>query len=204
MRELGWRDSSNLKFERQLRRTNVRKVVAGLFISLDGVVESPDQWQFDNFDKDMGTAMAAHIAQEDAILLGRTTYQEWEGYWPTSKDEPYASHINNTPKYVFSYTLDRVEWGNSMLVKGPLADEVTRLKQQPGKHIGVAGSPSIVRSLLQDNLLDELTLMIHPVVVGKGKRLFNDVGDLKRLKLVDSKITSTGVAILTYRPAQEE
>jgi dihydrofolate reductase len=135
-------------------------------------------------------------------LMGRVTYQEWEPYWPTSSDEPFASFINNTPKYIVSSTLDKVEWKNSMLIRGSsLAGEIARLKQLPGKNIGVTGSPSLVRSLLQNGLLDELTLMVHPVVVGRGKRLFNDGSDLKRLKLVDSQITSTGVAILTYQPA---
>jgi len=180
----------------------MRKVISGLFISLDGIVESPDKWQFDNFDAEMVAGMEAHLATEDTILLGRVTYQEWAPYWPTSTDEPFASHINNTPKYVFSSTLDQVEWKNSTLVKGSsLAGEIARLKQQPGKNIGVAGSPTLVRSLLQNNLLDELTLMIHPVVVGRGKRLFKDGSELKRLKLVSSQITSTGVAILTYQPA---
>ncbi len=131
------------------------------------------------------------------------TYQEWAPYWPTSTDEPYASHINNTRKYVVSSTLGTVEWGkwgNISLLKGDLAEEIAKLKQQPGKNIGVPGSPALVRSLLQNDLLDELTLMLHPVVAGSGKRLFSDGSDLKRLKLVDSKITKTGVALLTYQP----
>lgn len=179
----------------------MRKVTAGLFISLDGVTESPDQWQFDNFDADMLTALSEHIAAEDAILLGRVTYQEWAPYWPTSTDEPYASHINSTPKHVVSTSLDRVGWGewdNASLIKGNLAEAIARLKQQPGKNIGVSGSPTLVRSLLQSNLLDELTLMIHPVVVNKGARLFGDGGELKRLSLVNTRTTVTGVAILTY------
>ncbi len=178
----------------------MRKVVAGLFISLDGVVEAPNKWQFDHFDDGLAAAMAAHIAAEDTILLGRVTYQEWAPYWPTSKDEPYASHINNTPKYVVSTTLKTVEWKNSTLVKGSVADAVAKLRRQPGKSVGVAGSPTLVRSLLQQNLLDELILMIHPVVVGSGKRLFSDWRDVKRLKLAGSKTTSTGVLIATYRP----
>lgn len=178
----------------------MRKVVSGLFISLDGVTESPDKWQFDNFDDDMMAAMSAHIAAEDTILLGRVTYQEWAPYWPTSRDEPYASHINNTPKFVVSTTLDKVEWTNSTLIKGNLAEAINELKQQPGQNIGVAGSPTLVRSLLQNDLLDELTLMVHPVVVGSGKRLFKEGSDLKRLKPVASKTTRTGVAILTYQP----
>lgn len=179
----------------------MRKVISGLFISLDGVTESPDQWQFDHFDAEMGAAMGSHIANEDTILLGRVTYEEWAPYWPTATDEPYASHINTTPKYVFSTTLDQVEWQNSTLVKGSLAEAIARLKQQPGKNIGVAGSPTLARSLLKHDLLDELILMVHPVIVGHGKRLFMDGSDLKRLKLVHSQITSTGVAILTYHPA---
>jgi dihydrofolate reductase len=132
------------------------------------------------------------------------TYQFWAPYWPTSTDEPYASHINSTPKYVVSTTLDKVEWGtweNAHLIKGDPAAKIAELKRQPGKNIGVPGSPTLVRSLLQADLLDELILMFHPVVVGSGKRLFAGVGVLKRLKLVDSKTTRTGVALLTYRLA---
>ena len=179
----------------------MRKVFAGLFISLDGVVEAPNLWQFDNFDEDMMAAMGAQLATEDTVLLGRVTYQEWAPYWPTSTDEPFATFINNTPKYVVSTTLDKVEWQNSTLIKGDLVKKITALKQQLGKTIGVAGSPTLVRSLLQANLLDELILMVHPVIVGSGKRLFSDKGDLKRMKLVESKTTRTGVLIATYTPA---
>lgn len=182
----------------------MRKVNSALFITLDGVTQSPEKWQFDHFDDDMMAAMSAAIAAENTMLLGRVTYQEWAPYWPTSTDEPYASHINNTRKYVVSSTLGTVEWGkwgNISLLKGELAEEIAKLKQQPGKNIGVPGSPSLVRSLLQNDLLDELTLMLHPVVAGSGKRLFSDDSDLKRLKLVDSKITKTGVALLTYQLA---
>jgi dihydrofolate reductase len=181
----------------------MRKVISGLFITLDGVVESPDQWQFDVFDADMMAALSAHIHGEDAMLLGRVTYEEWAPYWPTSTDEPYASHINNTPKYVVSTTLDQVEWGqydNIKLIKGNLAEEIHKLKQQLGKNIGVSGSPTLVRSLLQAGLLDELTLMIHPVVAGRGKRLFADGSELQRMQLVEAKTSGSGVAILTYQP----
>lgn len=178
----------------------MRKVVAGLYVSLDGVVESPDRWQFDHFDDEIMSSMGSQLESEDAVLLGRVTYQEWAAYWPSSTDEPFASFINNIPKYVVSTTLDRVDWSNSMLVKGSLKEEITRLKGQAGKNIGVAGSPTLVYSLLVNDLLDELTLMIHPVVVGSGKRLFKGDSGLKRLKLVGSQISSTGVAILTYQP----
>jgi dihydrofolate reductase len=185
----------------------MRKVVSWLFVSLDGVAESPDKWQFDVFDEDLGAALTSQMEAEDAILMGRVTYQEFASFWPASTDEPFASHINQTPKYVVSTTLDKAEWGKweqPTLIKGNLAKEINTLKKQSGKNIGVSGSPTLVRSLLQDDLLDELKLMIHPVVVGKGKRLFTEDVDLKRLKLVDSKVTGTGVAILTYQPDKKE
>jgi dihydrofolate reductase len=185
---------------------NMRKVVSWLFISLDGVVEAPNEWQFDVFDDVMIADMTSQMDAEGAMLLGRVTYQEWAPFWPTSTDEPYASHINNIPKYIVSTTLEDVEWGKwekPTLIKDNLPAEITKLKKQPGKNIGVGGSPTLVRSLLQDGLLDELKLMIHPVVVGKGKRLFTE-SDLQRLKLVDSRVTGTGVAILTYQPAKNE
>src|SRR5262245_113882 len=151
----------------------MRNIESGLFISVDGVVEAPNEWQFDVFDEDMGKAMTDYLANEDTILLGRQTYQEWMGYWPSSTDEPYASHINKSPKYVVSNSLSEVSWGQFDTVKllrgSNLADELTRLKQEPGKNIGVAGSPTLVRSLLDQGLLDSLTLMVHPVVAGKGK-----------------------------------
>jgi dihydrofolate reductase len=183
----------------------MRKLVAGLFITLDGVTESPDKWQ-EHFDEDMGIALDALMTEVDSILLGRVTYDEWKSYWPTSRDEPFAGQINNNPKYVVSRTLDKVEWGkfdNVTLIKGNLAEAITKLKQQPGKTISVAGSPTLVRSLIQDDLLDELILMIHPVVAGKGKRLFNDGSDLKRLKLLSSQATRTGTIIATYTPAKK-
>ena len=180
----------------------MRRVVSGLFISLDGVVESPDQWQFDVFNDEMGEALMASIGAADALLLGRVTYQEWASYWPSASDEeePFKSFLNTTPKYVVSRTLDTVGWQNATLIKGNLAEELATLKQQPGKNINIAGSGTLVQSLLRDDLLDELQLMVHPVVVGRGKRLFKDGSELKRLDLVDSKTTSTGVVILTYQP----
>ena len=139
------------------------------------------------------------------MLMGRVTYEEWMPYWPSSTDEPYASHINNIPKYVVATTLDKIEWGDwkpPTLIKDNLASEINRLKQQPGGNIGVGGSPTLVRSLLQENLLDELKLMIHPVIVGNGKRLFTEDVDLRRMKLVDSQVTGSGVVIVTYQPGR--
>ena len=179
----------------------MRKVVAGLFISLDGVVESPE-WSIGYFDDGMMEEISSQIGAQDAVLLGRVSYQEWAEYWPTSDDEPFATFINNTPKYVVSTTLDKVEWKNSTLLKGDLAAEINKLKRRPGKNIGVAASPTLIHSLLENDLLDELRLMVHPVVVGRGKRLFQDGSSKKPLKLVESKRTRSGVEILAYQPAR--
>src|SRR5215216_6901349 len=135
----------------------MRKIVAGLFISLDGVFESPDQWHFPYFNDEMGQEVGALMAENDTMLLGRRTYEEFASYWPhQSSDVPPADYMNNTPKLVVSNTLDSVdEWQNSTLIKGNAVEEITKLKQQPGKNIGVTGSGSIVRLLLENNLLDE-------------------------------------------------
>ena len=185
----------------------MKKVTAGLFVSLDGVTESPEKWQLPYFNDEMGEAVGAAMAAADAMLLGRVTYQEFASYWPgvSSEDQPFADHMNNTPKYVVSTALEEpLEWNNSTLIKGNLVEEIARLKRQPGKNIGITGSVTLVQSLLEQDLLDELGLMIHPVVVGSGKRLFEEGGDPKKLKLVESKTFSTGVVCLTYQPAGKE
>ena len=181
----------------------MRKVIASLFSTLDGVVEAPNEWQF-AFDDEMGAAMSRTLEAQDAVLLGRVTYTEWAGYWPTSTDEPFASWINRTPKYVASTTLDSVdEWPNSTLIRGSVADFVGELRQQDGGTIGTAGRPTLVRTLFDGGLLDELTLLIHPVVAGGGrKRLFADDAALAKLELVESQPTSSGVLIATYRPVR--
>jgi dihydrofolate reductase len=182
----------------------MRKIVAGLFISLDGVFESPDKWHFPYFNDEMGAAVDSQMAESDTMLLGRVTYQEFAGFWPNqSNDEiDIADYMNNTPKVVVSTTLDSVdEWQNSTLIKGNVVEELTKLKQQPGKNIGITGSGTLIRSLLHDGLLDELRLLVHPIVVGSGKHLFPDGSDQNPLKLVDSQTFSTGVLYLTYQPA---
>ncbi len=182
----------------------MRKIVSGLFISLDGVIEAPHEWHFPYFNDEMGAAVDEQMQAADTMLLGRVTYQEFASFWPTqTKDEiDIADHMNNTPKVVVSTTLDHVDdWQNSTLIKDNVAEEITKLKNQPGKDIGMTGSATLVRSLLRDGLLDELRLLVHPIVVGRGKRLFPDGVDQAPLKLVDSKTFSTGVLYLTYQPA---
>ena|SRR5215217_2761751 len=182
----------------------MRKVVATELVSVDGVMEKPEEWAFSYSNNEMEEANASGMANSDAMLLGRVTYEEFASYWPyqNSAEQPYTDYLNNTPKYVVSTTLEEpLEWQNSTLIKGNVVEEITKLKQQPGEDIGIVGSGALVRLLLREDLLDELRLMVHPIVVGSGKRLFEDGGDQKALELVDSKTFSTGVLYLTYRPA---
>ncbi len=136
----------------------MRKVIASEFVSLDGVMESPEQWHFPYFNDEMGAAMA----QADAMLMGRVLYEEWAAYWPHQDPEenPVAARMNGIEKHVVSTTLkEPLEWNNSTLINGDVAEEITKLKQLPGKDISISGSGALVRSLLQDDLLDELRLM---------------------------------------------
>jgi dihydrofolate reductase len=176
------------------------KIVSGLFISLDGVVESPEQWHFPYFDDDMGEAVQGMMADNDAMLLGRRTYEGFASYWPTSTDEP-AEQMNGIRKYVVSNTLTSAEWQNSTLISGEVFKELARLKEQTGGTIGVSGSGTLVASLLREGLLDELHLMLHPIVVGTGKRLFEE-GSQVPLRLSSSQNFSTGVLHLTYERAK--
>jgi len=183
----------------------MRKVVAAEFVSLDGVMESPDKWHFPYFDEEMGQAVGEGFAASDAMLMGRVNYEEWAAYWPQQDPEenPIAATMNGRRKYVVSTTLDEpLEWSNSTLIKGnEFAEEIGNLKEQVGKDIVISGSGTLVRSLLRDGLLDELKLMIHPIVVGSGKRLFEEGEGQTKLELVDARTFSTGVLYLTYRPA---
>src|ERR671910_1824974 len=182
----------------------VRKIVAGLFVSLDGVYEAPHEWHFPYFNDEMGEAVQSQIDATDTMLLGRVTYEEFASYWPHQNNDEVelADHMNNTPKVVVSETLDSLDWQNSTLIKGNVVEELTRLKQQPGKNIGVTGSGTLVASLLRAGLLDELRLLVHPIVVGKGKRLFATEEEARGLRLADAQTFSTGVLYLTYTPAE--
>jgi dihydrofolate reductase len=176
----------------------MRQVTAHLFHSLDGVVSSPNLWQFDAFDDDLGQLMMSTLATTDAVILGRTTYEEWAGYWPDAQD-PFAQFINPVPKHVASTTLKGpLEWSNSTLIEGDLLDFVRALKETDGQDIAVNGSISVVRQLFLGGLMDRLTLTTHPVVAGAGKHLFKPTDDTTRLALVDHQITSKGNAVLTY------
>lgn len=186
----------------------MRKVVSGLFHSLDGAVEGPDQWQFDSFDPELGELMMRTIGSIDETVMGRVTYQEWAGYWPSPEreaDDVFANFINPVPKHVASITMTGpLEWENATLIEGDLHDHVRSLKEAPGKDIGVQGSISVVRDLFLAGLLDELILITHPVVAGGSfRRLFQPGDPTTRLELVDLVRTSAGNAVQTYRPRRD-
>src|SRR5918998_1579854 len=186
------------------KEASVRRVVAVELVSVDGVMETPEEWAFPYSDEEMERANAAGMAASDALLLGRVTYEAFAAFWPHQPGgTPMVDYINSVAKHVVSSTLEEpLGWNNSTLINGnDFAEEVAQLKRRPGKDLTVLGSGDLVRSLLREDLLEELRLMVHPVILGKGKRLFEDGVDRKALELVDSRTFGTGVLYLTYRPA---
>ncbi|GAA3472792.1 dihydrofolate reductase family protein [Nonomuraea roseola] len=177
------------------------KIVAQLFVSVDGVVEAPEQWHFPYYDEQMATAVSGQLDKADILLLGRRTYEVFAASWPARGSEvPFADRINSMPKLVASTTLTSLDWHNSTLIRGEVPVELASLKAEPGQHITVSGSLTLVRSLMRHDLLDELELLVHPIVLGAGDRLFEDDGERKPLQLVRSTTFPTGVLHLTYRP----
>jgi dihydrofolate reductase len=180
----------------------MRKLFAGLAMSLDGVVHEPSAWM--QFDDEMSAIMAAGLARSDAVLLGTRTYSDFAEIWPPyGTSSPMAAFLNQTPKYVVTHTLDSLDWGPAHRVGGDLATGVTALKAEAGRDIIVPGSPRLVASLMRERLLDELSLMIAPVVVGSGLRLFDEKLAGLALTLVDSRVLSSGVVSVTYHPADQ-
>ncbi|MEV0458464.1 dihydrofolate reductase family protein [Catellatospora methionotrophica] len=175
----------------------MRKIVAGLFVSLDGVVQDPHTWHFPYFDDAMGAAVGALMEGSDVMLLGRTTYDGFAAYWPQSEDD-FAAVMNGKRKVVVSSTLQNPTWENTTVVRD--LDELRALKAEPGTNLGITGSVVLVRSLLRAGLLDELHLLIHPIVVGHGQRLFDD-GETVPLTLLSSETFKTGVINAVYAPA---
>ena len=171
----------------------MRKVVVSEFVSLDGDMEDPGGaektrhggWSLSFFNAEHGKYKHDELFASDALLLGRVTYQGFAAAWPSMKDEyGFADRMNGLPKFVVSTTLKEVGWNNSRLIKGNIAEEVLKLKQQPGQDILIAGSRQLVNTLMQHDLIDEYRMMVHPVVLGSGKRLFGDQSEKKVLKLV--------------------
>jgi dihydrofolate reductase len=183
----------------------MREVAAHLIITLDGVVKF-DAVQEAIFRMCNGNAakdMARQLPQEDAMLLGRQTYEEWSKFWPDSKIQPFANHINAVRKYVVTNSLTEVPWGtrgNATVLSGDLRKSILKLKSERGKTIGVHGSPSLVRSLIRSSLLDRLHLFLIPIVAGRGARFFDGEFASQTMKIVDLVRNRNGVLAITYRP----
>jgi dihydrofolate reductase len=179
----------------------MRKIIAGLFISLDGVVEAPEKWTGPYFNDQVGQAVGTLMAANDAMLLGRVTYQGFAAAFG-GQSGGMADQMNNTPKYVVSSTLTSADWQNSTLISDDIAGQIAALKRQPGQNIGMSGSSALVSWLLRHGLLDRLDLLVFPVVLGAGKRLFSEPDGQLALALTGSETFSTGVVHLSYEPAR--
>jgi dihydrofolate reductase len=191
----------------------MRKIVVTEFISLDGVIDSPGgdndfirgAWTFKLQDPEGYAYKLEELRTHDALLLGRLTYEGFAAAWPGRSDEAgFADRMNSMTKYVVSTTLDQdaLTWENSTLISENVAEELARIKEGPGRDILVAGSGALVRTLLAHDLVDEYRLMVFPIVLGAGKKLFGDTDDSVVLDLVDSKVLDSGTLILTYHPAR--
>jgi dihydrofolate reductase len=190
----------------------VRKILVSEFVSLDGVMEDPS-WTFQFGSEEQEKFKVDELAASDALLLGRVTYEGFAAAWPNMMEQfggprraelgEYADMMNGYPKYVVSTTLEEAGWNSSTIIKGNIAEEVFRLKQQPGKDVLIFGSGNLVNTLMRHDLIDELRLMVFPIVVGSGKQLFEDGLEKTVLRLVDKTTFGSGVVVLTYRPAGE-
>jgi dihydrofolate reductase len=193
----------------------MRKVIVNNSLTLDGVMQAPGRpeedlrgdfehggWAQPYFDEVMGSIAAEGIAKGGSLLLGRRTYEDLAAFWPTqSDDNRFTAVMNDFQKYVASTTLEEpLSWNKSTLLKGDAAEAVAALKEQPGKDLVVLGSGELVQSLMRRRLIDEYVLLIHPLILGSGRRLFTDGGSSAELRLVDTKTTTTGVVIATYQP----
>jgi len=185
----------------------MRKITAGLFIALDGVVEAPDQWHFPYFNDEMGAAVDATLGAADTVLFGRKTYDSFAGAWPGreeagEEDAGLAKKLGDVRKIVVSSEKLEFTWRNSEQLEGDLVEAVTALKNEPGGNIGMSGSVSVVRQLLAAGLLDELHLLVHPIAVRKGMRLFDEGETPIPLRLISSETFETGVQNLIYGPVE--
>jgi dihydrofolate reductase len=181
----------------------MRKIKSYFFISLDGVVEAPDKWHFPYFDDEMGAAVGAGFAGADALLMGRVLYDEWAAYWPENADQPFGDAMNSIKKYVVSNSLQTAEWQNAEIISGEVAQKLTDIKAEDGGDINMSGSATTVRSLLREGLLDELNLLVHPIVVGDSMaRLFPLDEPTIPLELLSAQTFKSGVLNLSYAPAK--
>jgi dihydrofolate reductase len=178
------------------------RIVSNFFISLDGVVEAPNEWHFPYFDDEMGRVVGEGMQTTRAMLMGRRLYDEWSAYWPDQGDDvPFASHINGLPKYVLTHRpIEGALWNNTTVLGDDAVRQVQDLKNGTDGDIGMSGCATTVRWLLANGLLDELNLLVHPIAVGKGQRLFEDTPTTP-LQLLASETLPTGVLHLRYAPA---
>jgi dihydrofolate reductase len=186
----------------------MRRITADLFISLDGVVEAPDQWHFPYFNDQMGAAVNATVGMADTLLLGRKTYDSFAGAWPDreaagGEDAPFAKKLGDARKIVVSNQSLTFTWRNSEQLRGDFVEAITALKKEPGDGaIAMSGSVSVVRQLLAAGLLDELHLLVHPIAIRQGMRLFDEGGQAIPLTLLSAETFTTGVLNLVYGPAE--
>ncbi|PZR99670.1 MAG: deaminase [Candidatus Nephthysia bennettiae] len=184
-------------------------------LTLDGVMQAPGRpdedvrggfehggWASSRMDAVLGGVAAQEMARGGALLLGRRTYEDFAGFWPKQGDNPFTAALNSAQKYVASRTLEKpLSWSNSTLLEGDAAEAVAKLKEEPGQDLVVLGSGELIQSLMRRDLVDRYVLMIHPLVLGAGRRLFSDGASFTALRLVDTKASTTGVVIATYQPA---
>lgn len=181
----------------------MRKIIVTEFLSLDGVMENP-QWTFPYWNDEIAQFKAEETTPNDVLLLGRVTYEGFAEAWPQRTDEASGGkYFNGVRKYVVSNTLEKAEWNNSQIIRGDVLTEIKQLKAEDGENLVVHGSGTLARWLMQHDLVDSYRLLVYPVVLGEGKRLF-DEGVTATLKLVDSRTFSSGATALIYEPAREE
>ena len=179
----------------------MRSINASLFMTLDGVVEAPETWQPAYFNNEIGAVIGQALATSGGLLLGRRTYDEWAAFWPTA-DNPMAPMMNQMPKYVVSNSLNEATWENSTVISGDVVSEIARLKEEDGGDLLISGSATLVRSLLEAGLLDELQLLVHPLALGDGGHLVDLGSGPFALTLVESQQLGNGVLNLKYRPVR--
>ncbi len=181
----------------------MRKVIVSEYVTLDGIMDEPGNWSFPFWNEEASRFKFDELRASDGLLLGRVTYQGFAKAWPTMKDTgEYGERMNSLPKYVVSTTLSEVTW-NASLIKDHTAEAVSRLKQENGQDLLVFGSGQLVHTLMQHDLIDEYRLMVHPALLGSGKRLFRDGSEKKVLRLVDTRTFSSGIIVLSYQPVKQ-
>lgn len=178
------------------------KIIVGTAITLNGVMESPEKWQFPFYSNDISEYEIEQVHLSDALLLGRKTYEMFSQFWPGRTNNKYgiADKFNSTKKYVVSTTLRAASWNNSEIISNNISERISDLKKLTGNFISVVGSQQLVTTLIENNLADEIRLMVNPIILSSGKTLFENINIDKTLKLTNTKRFSSGVILLTYQP----